>query len=253
MSKAVYFLFFLLLSSSIMSCRSSAQLTTETPKNRSVKFLLRQLEKNHIDFTWFGTNAKIKVDSEQEKATFAASIRMQKDSLIWIKLRKVNIEGARVKITPETIEILDRQNGQYIKRPFSFLKNEYGLDVSFAQLQALIIGNPILWEEQSLVSVIRKQQNVLQTPNSKKTVLKIFMNPSSFLINSVQGSMNQNALSIDYNDYQTVEEAQIPTKKTIEIDSEETGLVGLEMSFSKMSLNEIQKVGFRVPDNYERK
>lgn len=252
MSKAVYFLFLLLLSSMIMSCRST-QLTTGTPKNRSVKFLLRQLEKNHIDYTWFGTNAKIKVDSEQEKATFAASIRMQKDSLIWIKLRKMNIEGARVKITPETIEILDRQNGQYIKRPFSFLKNEYGLDVSFAQLQELIIGNPILWEEQSLVSVIRKQQNVLQTPNSQKTVLKIFMHPSSFLINSVQGSMNQNALSIDYSDYEILEQAQIPTKKMIKIDSKETGLVELEMSFSKLSLNEIQKVGFRVPDNYERK
>lgn len=236
----------------IMSCKST-QLTTGTPKNRSAKFLLRQLEKNHIDYTWFGSNAKIKVDSEQEKATFAASIRMQKDSLIWIKIRKMNIEGARIKITPETIQILDRQNGQYIKRPFSFLKSEYGLDVSFSQLQALIIGNPILWEEQSLISVIRKQQNVLQTPNAQKTVLRIFMHPSSFLINSIEGSMNQNALSIDYSDYEILEQEQIPTKKTIDIDSEDTGLVKLEMSFSKMSLNEVQKVGFRIPDNYERK
>ncbi|CAA6799366.1 MAG: Unknown protein [uncultured Aureispira sp.] len=250
MSKAVYFL--LLLSSMIMSCRST-QLTTGTPKNRSVNFLLRQLEKNHIDYTWFGANAKIKVDSEQEKASFAASIRMQKDSLIWIKIRKMNIEGARIKITPETIEILDRQNGLYTKKPFSFLKNEYGLEVSFAQLQALIIGNPILWDSQSLVSVLRKQQNVLQTPKAQKTVLKIFMDPNSFLINSVQGSMHQNALSIDYSAYETVEQEQIPTKKAIEIDSEETGWLGLNISFSKISLNEVQKVGFRVPDNYERK
>jgi hypothetical protein len=235
-----------------MSCQTT-QLSTGTPKNRSVKFLLRQLEKNHIDYTWFGCNAKIKVDSEQEKATFAASIRMQKDSLIWIKLRKMNIEGARVKITPETIEILDRQNGEYIKRPFSFLKNEYGLDVSFSQLQDLIIGNPILWEKESLISVIRKQQNVLQTPNAQKNVLKIFMHPNSFLINSVQGSMNKNALSIHYSDYEILEQEQVPTRKTLEIDAEETGLMELEMSFSKMSLNEVQKVGFRVPDNYERK
>ena len=235
-----------------MGCRNT-QLTTGTPKNRSAKFLLRQLEKNHIDYTWFGANAKIKVDSEQEKASFAASIRMQKDSLIWIKLRKMNIEGARVRITPERIEIIDRQNGQYIQRPFSFLKDEYGLDVSFAQLQELIIGNPILWKKESLIAVIREKQNVLQTPHSQKTVLKIFMNPTTFLINSVRGSMNQNALSIDYSDYEILEQEQIPTKKTIEIDSEETGVVKLEMNFSKMSLNEVQKVGFRVPDNYERK
>jgi len=252
MSKAVYFLFFLVLSSMIMGCRST-QITTGTPKNRSVKFLLRQLEKNHIDYTWFGSNAKIKVDSEQEKATFTASIRMQKDSLIWIKIRKMNIEGARVKITPETIEILDRQNGQYTQKPFSFLKNEYGLELSFPQLQELIIGNPVLWDKQSLVSVLRKKQNVLQTPSTQKTVLKLFMDPSSFLIHSLQGSMNQNALSIDYSAYETVEQAQIPTKKTIEIDSEETGWVKLDLSFSKISLNEVQKVGFRIPDNYERK
>lgn len=252
MSKAVYFLFFLLLSSMIMSCRS-AQVTTLAAKNRSAKFLLRALEKNHIDYTWFGTNAKIKVDSEQEKASFAASIRMQKDSLIWIKIRKMNIEGARVKITPETIEIIDRQNGQYLKRPFSFLKEEYGLDISFLQLQELIIGNPILWEEETLISVVRDRQNVLQTPSSQKIVLKIFMNPDSFLINSIQGSMNKNALSINYSDYETLEQEQIPTKKNIEIDSEETGVITLEMSFSNMSLNVVQKVGFRVPDAYERK
>ncbi len=252
MSKTGYFLCFLLFSTLLMSCRNT-QFTSKTAKNHSAKFLLRQLEKNHIDYTWFGTNAKIKVDSDQEKATFAASIRMQKDSLIWIKIRKMNIEGARVKITPEVIEILDRQNGQYIRRPFSFLKDEYGLEVSFSQLQDLLIGNPILWETQSLISVIRDQQNVLQTPSSQKKVLKIFMTPGSFLIQSVRGSLDKNALSIDYSDYEILEQEQIPSKKNVEIDSDETGIIKLDMSFSKMTINEVQKVGFRVPDNYERK
>lgn len=252
MSKKVHFLFFLLSSLVIIGCRST-KLSTESAKSRSAKFLLRQLENNHIDYNWFGTNAKLKIDSEQEKATFAASIRMQKDSLIWIKVRKVNIEGARIKITPETIEILDRQKSQYIKRPFSFLKDEYGLELSFTQLQDLIIGNPILWEKKSLISVIRDGQNVLKTPASQKMVLKIFMSPKSFLINSIQGSMNNNAISIDYSAYETLDQEQIPTQKLIEIDSEDAGIFGLEMNFSKMNINEVQKVKFKIPDSYERK
>ncbi|BDS14788.1 DUF4292 domain-containing protein [Aureispira anguillae] len=252
MSNGLKMLLFVIISSFLIGCKTTETVSTAKAKKRSVKFLLRKLEQNHIDYTWFASRAKVKMDSEQQKATFSTLIRMQKDSLIWIKIKKMNIEGARVKITPQTIEILDRQESQYIKKPFSYLKNEFGLQLNFAELQELIVGNPILFQEETLLSVIREQQNVLKTPESEKNVLKLFMNPQSFLVNELRGSMDYNSIDIKYEDYQTIEQTQIPAVKNIEIDSKDAGIVQLKMTFSKMVLNEVQKVGFTVPDSYQR-
>lgn len=237
-------------------CWSCATTTTTTsgpkPKKRSVKFLQRQLEEHHIDYDWLGTKAKIKFDSDKRKGSFLALIRMQKDSLIWIKLKKLNVEFARILITPGNIEILNRQESQYIQRDFLYLKREFGLDLSFTQLQDLLVGNPILHQQPNLISVISENKNVLKLPESQKEILKIFMNPKTFLIDKIEGSANQNAITIDYSGYELLEKQQIPMQKKVEIDSDDVGWVKLDMTFSKMVLNEVQKVGFVVPDSYEQ-
>lgn len=244
-----FFLFFL-LSSFITSCSTGQKVFSSTAKKRSVKFLMRQLEKNRIDYTWMGSRAKIKFNSEKQKASFVAVIRMQKDSLIWIKINKMNVEGFRIKITPERIEVLDRQKSIYTNKPFSFLNDEFGLELSFSELQELVIGNPILYQKQALISVIQNEQNILKTPESQKAILKIFMNPASFLVNEIRGSMNNNSLQIKYDDYLEIKTQQIPMKKEVEVDSEDIGIVDLKITFSKMILNEVQKVKFIVPDSY---
>lgn len=252
MNKGLKSFLLLFISCLLIGCSASKTAVAPKAKKRSVKFLLRQLQQHHIDYTWFASRAKIKVDNKDQKATFSAVVRMQKDSLIWVKLKKMNIEGARILITPQTIEILNRQESQYIKKSFTYLKEEFGLELDFAELQELIVGNPILFQKQPLLSVIKDQQNVLKTPEQQKTVLNIFMHPSSFLMNELRGSMNYNSIDIKYQDYQLVEQEEIPLVKEVEIDSEDAGLVQLKMTFSKVILNEPQKVGFSIPDSYQR-
>lgn len=252
MSNGLKAFLFLVVSTFFMSCSTSKKTVSTNVKKRSVKFLMRQLENNHIDYNWFGSRGKVKIVSEKRKATLSVVVRMQKDSLIWIKIKKLNIEGARIKITPERIEIIDRQESTYTRKPFSFLKDEFGLELSFSELQELLIGNPILHKDKMLISAIRDKQNVLKTPESKKTVLQIFMNPSSFLINEVRGSMNNNSINITYDEYEEIDTEQIPIVKEVEVDSEDLGIIQLKISFSKVVLNEVQKVGFNIPDSYQR-
>ena len=235
----------------LVACTTTKTTSTKA-KKRSLKFLMRQLEKNHIGYDWFACRAKIKFDSEQQKATFVADVRMKKDSLIWIRVKKMSVEGFRIKITPTSIEILKRQTNEYVKEPFSYLKNEFGLELDFSELQELLIGNPILHLQQTLVATIRENQNVLKTPESQKSVLKIFLDPKTFFINEIRGSMNNNSIGIEYSDYQAIDKQQIPSTKTVQIDSKAVGPVDLKMSFSKMLLNVPQKVGFIVPDGYRR-
>jgi len=247
------FILFMLSSIFLMACTTSkVTSTTVKAKKRSAKFLLQQLQKNHIDYDWFGCKSKIKFESTKEKASFMADVRIKKDSIIWFRIKKMNIEGLRIKVTPETIEILNRQESEYIKAPFNYLKNEFGLELSFAELQELIVGNPILYKDQDLNSTIIENKNVLKTSETQKSVLKIFMNPKSFLLHEIRGSMKNNSISIEYNEYEEVEKQQVPSKKDVYIDSKDIGAVTVKMTFTKISINEPQKVGYIVPDTYTR-
>jgi hypothetical protein len=246
-------LLFVLTASLFVACSPVQKLVSDTKaKKRTLNFLLRQLQNNSLKYLWFGTKAKIKFEDNKNKVAFSAIIRMQKDSLIWIKLKKMNVEGVRVRITPETIEIINRQESSYLKKPFSFLKNEFGLDVSFSDLQNLIVGNPVFYENQKLSSFVENNQNVLKTPSTQKSVLKIYMEPQNFLLNEIRGSADKNSVCIEYADYTELNNQKIATLKDIHVDSEESGIIKVKMSFSKMILDEIQKVGFSVPDSYSR-
>ena len=236
----------------IVSCKTTVVTEgTVRPTKKPVKFLLRQLEQQKLQYQWFGCRAKIKVDSEQQDVVFTAALRMQKDSLIWVRIKKMSVEGARIKITPQSIEILNRQESQYIKRPFSFIKEEYGLDISFAQLQEVLLGNPILYQDRTLLSGVEEKRLVLKTSPNQKELLKLFLRANDFLLDELRGSIEGSSLSINYSAYEQLEEQQIATKKVVHIDSEEVGVVDINLNFSGIVLNEVQKVSFSIPSSYE--
>lgn len=245
----LYGLFFLLV---FGSCTTTQVVGTHKPlPKRSAAFLLKQLAKKKIDYTWWGCRAKIRLDSPEEKATFFAKIRMQRDSVIWMSLRKMSVEGARVRITPTQIEILDRQQGHYLKRPFSHLKDRYNLGLSFSDLQDLLVGNPILYQNQPLLSSVQGDRYRLATAPNKADVLRIFLS-REYLLDELSGSQDGNVVEIQYHEYEVLNQQTIPLKRDIEIETAEDELLTLSMSYSNIVLNEIQKIGFVVPDSYER-
>ena len=110
----------------------------------------------------------------------------------------------------------------------------------------------ILYPNQKLIAAIENNLNVLKTPATQKSVLKIFMEPDSFLLKEIRGSIDQNSICIEYGEYKKVNLQQIPALKDIHIDSKDSGIIKVKMAFSKIIINEAQKVGFSIPENYRR-
>ena len=236
----------------LSSCATVSNSVSENKiKKKSLPFLLKKMEANRIDYTWFGAKAKVKYAGADQKIIFSALIRMQKDSLIWIKLKKMNVEGLRVRITPQSIEILNRQESSYTKKSFAFLQEEFGVDLSFSALQDLIVGNPVLYQQRKLLATISGGAYLLKTPAAQKEVLKIFLSANDFRLKAISGSENNNSIAIDYDNYEQVDEQVIPLLKQIQVEGEKES-IELKMELSRIELNEAQKVSFKIPDSYRK-
>lgn len=107
-------------------------------KNEIVqKFLL-----SNLDFTTFSGKAKSKIALGKSSYDVTANIRIEKDKRIWISVTAVlGLEIGRVLITPDSVQILNKFQGEYIAKPFSYLYQYASEDLTFGNVQDLFLAN----------------------------------------------------------------------------------------------------------------
>jgi hypothetical protein len=131
-----------------MACGSKKSTTVnkEPVKERTAGYLLRHYERNKFDYEWIGMKVDADFKTMGETQGFKATIRMQKDSAIWISITPLlGIEMIRLLITPDSLKYLSKipDNRYYYTGDFSVINNLVGVELDFEMLQDLLIGNAL--------------------------------------------------------------------------------------------------------------
>lgn len=95
----------------------------------------------NFDYEFLQIKGKVQYETAADKQEAQVSIRMKRDSIIWASVSKLGFEGVRAIITPDTVILLDRLHKTYFAGGFKMLKRRYKVPVTFAQLQAALVGN----------------------------------------------------------------------------------------------------------------
>ena len=144
----VVFAFILLLSVLLMSCSRKKDLVQkrEPMRNRSAGYLLRKYEDARYKFDWLG----MKIDADYavmgETQGFKATIRMKRDSIIWISITPaLGIEMIRMVVTADSLRYLSKipDNKFYYVGAFEEINDLIGIGVDFEMFQDLLIGNAL--------------------------------------------------------------------------------------------------------------
>lgn len=132
-------LVFFMSNSACKSARSSADVPLEkmTAENLIAEVAVNEFQAETID-----ARARMEVSFDRQSYSFRGQIRSVKDSAIWVRATLLGFEAGRVLITPDTFQLLDRVNREYIKLPMSEVGRRYGLDIDFNQLQQMLLGSP---------------------------------------------------------------------------------------------------------------
>jgi hypothetical protein len=133
--------------SAMSACRKPKEVVRETPvKNRTAGYLLKRYSENKYAFDWLGMKVDASFGTEDNSDNFKATIRMRKDSAIWVSIvPALGIEMIRVMITPDSLKYLSKipENKFYYTGRFDEIGRLIGIDFDFEMLQDLLVGNAI--------------------------------------------------------------------------------------------------------------
>lgn len=257
----------------LASCRSTRTIgravskkdTTETAptvviKNdvdtqQLIRTTLQQIDSNRINFQTF--NAKVAVDykgTDGKSRGVNASVRMYKDSLIWVSANAIlGIEAMRVMVTKDSVKLLNKLDKIYSARSISYLQELTSLPLNLYTLQDMIIGNPVFLDS----NVIRYSTaggiiNLLSLGEYFKNLLTLNEGDKTIVLSKLDDAdpLRSRTAYLSYADYENKKGPLFATKRQIVVS--EKGRLEILLDFKNYNFDEPLEFPFSVPKNYKR-
>lgn len=264
------FYILLILITVLSACKSKKEIVeTEVPRDIiSADSVFTLLKSNELDYTWLRAtfNAETNIDGRQ--LLFSGQIRMRSDSILWISLSKLGIEMMRLKITTDSVYLLNKMKNTYFSSDINYINAFLDTDLDFYMVQSLLLGNDFKYYSTEQFDA-RNNQNeyILHTVSRKK--LKTYMDSSGSKDNLLIQKMHldKNTLKIrqqnfkqvknpnkkmlvKYSGFEDVNGQLFPTIQDYEIKGVQN--ITLSLKYDKLILNQKQRIPFKVTSKYSR-
>jgi hypothetical protein len=235
-------------------CRTPREASELPRKYKNTGYVLDRLAEERVDFEWLSSRIKLSYQDDEQKLNSTGTIRIRKDSAIWISITPVlGIEAMRALITPDSIYIIDRIKKTYDIVPVDNLKYLSGMEnLSFRLLQDVLLGNSVFDLSRDADVEIKDRQLVLNNGNQFENI-EMHVLPQNFRpaqVNYKRSTHNQ-ALTIQYSKHENISGKQIPQQINFDVSAPQK--LSLSLEFSRYSLNEPQELPFSIPANYEKR
>ncbi len=104
---------------------------------------IENFEVADLDFNYFTARSKIEYSDGTQEMKGKMSVRIKKDSLIWISIygTALNIEAMRCLMTKDSIFMMDQINGTFYQYDYEALSKKINFNVDYDLAQNMIVGN----------------------------------------------------------------------------------------------------------------
>ncbi len=226
-------------------------------KNPSPELIINHLLLNQLAPEGLEARANVKYEDEYQSASGTLLLKVRKDSLIWLSIRKFGFEGVRAQITKDSIYILDRLNREYAVWPLSYIKDQYHLPADYKALESVVLGNPFfIGDNRFALDNSDEADFKLFNGGNKGIGTELWVDKNNLWLNQLLYKDQDNtgrALNIKMKEYQPVSENQkFSYFRAINILSNTTGWVIMEIDFSKVEFQKPNRIRFDIPGKYER-
>lgn len=216
--------------------------------------LLSQLSRHQLQAEWLDGKARIEYDDGSMSIGGTASIKMRKDSLIWMSVKKFGFEVARAMVTPDSLYILDRINNEYAVEPLSYVEERYQLPANLAMMQQVLLGNAVFLTTANLQAQVEADGYRLTAAEGGKRN-ELWLTSQNFVLQRMRVAdlTEERELDVTFAGYGDAgANRDFSYLRTLDVDSRETGRARITIEFSQVELNVPTDFHFSIPPRYQR-
>lgn len=275
--KTIILISFSVFAVAFSSCRTKRQIFkfSDTKPMRAIK-LYKLVEGNQLKFNTLSIKFNANIEKSGESHSLSGTIRIKKDSLIWISIvPALGIEAARMMITKDTIKFINRINSTFYNGNYSYLNNMMNLDIDFSLLQAMLTNELFLYSRQvkdddDIIRTFRsrvdsnlyvlsslKEKKVTRKIKKKKTNDLIFQEliilPEMFRIKEIKivDYEYDKKFELEYSNFNKTEEYLIPQLLDFKINDSKNN-INASLEYTKVTINKDLEYPFSIPEKYTR-
>lgn len=215
--------------------------------------IIQALEDRNVSWEWLISKAGINIDSPAEKVGGTMYLRMKRDSVIWVMVKKFGVEAVRAQITPDSFQIVYRLDRSYDEGRIEDLMHHYKLDFGFEDMQQMMLGNVML-PDSANTRVKQSTTEHLVSGVSGDLKLTYSLDPYQLLLQRILINDRRNRdVKIEYLDYQDMKEfGKIPFERRYVLPYNDTETASLQLEFKEFEINEPRAIKFSIPSHYEK-
>jgi hypothetical protein len=128
-------------------CSNARRLANGKPlKNQSPNAILTQYGATSMEWDWLAMKLDAEVESEQRDGSFSATVRMARDSVIWVSISPaLGVEVARLKLTPDSAFLISKvpNNRFHYAGDYAAVSDWLDTPIGFGDLQDVLVGRPM--------------------------------------------------------------------------------------------------------------
>lgn len=233
-------------------------LNVNSKTNTENLLLANKIANEQDTFSLVEMKLNLKLNSSQQNLSLSGNMRIAYDSIIWMNFSMMGIEGARAKLTPDSVFFIVPIKKLYFKGSYSYLKNIFPLDVDFYTVQNLFLDRFFIFPKNDF-SLLEKyfnadKQNDILKIVSDENYEKNFLVTQDVSINTQNNKVLTNLLSmpsqkrsleIYYSSFTESSSHVLPFN--IEF---KTGDAVISIVYSKVVYGKKTTYPFKIPANY---
>ena len=193
------------------------------------------------------------VESPDENVSGSMMVRMKRDSVLWVAVKKFGIEAVRLLVEQDQYTILYRLESAYESGNISQINDIISVTANFEDIQQLMFGNIILPENNQ---VDFRKDSIYYVVHTKvdDIILEYFVNGYNLQLEKMKitDKMNRTAVA-QYTDYRQIAGfGEVSYERTFILPFSNVSNATIHMKFSEIEIDVPKEIKFSIPKSYEK-
>jgi hypothetical protein len=217
------------------------------------KMELSAIRSAQLDFKTFSGRAKAKLQINNSSNDVTLNFRIEHGKKIWVSITAIaGIEVARAMITPDSIFAINKLQGLYIRKPFSYIYKFASNRLDYHSVEALLMGNaiPQLLNDQAQMSA--DSSGVALNGNLQELVYKLLIGQDMKVKTTNLSDQDAGqAMQADNSQFVPIPAGNRVMASQIDINSTAgTKKVKISMHYTRQDFDMPLEFPFSIPDSY---